>query len=509
MTSTSTMSSSPNIDDLPGELLEEVLIMSVPVRKEGFFSKFEKWRTNLRLVSRRWNKTILQNAAFWNVIRIDTSLSCDKLDDKAYRHYLSKLEQSRIAAQRSATVPRKLYLWDPAEYTKENETQILPGIIDIIHSISNWTSIHISSNRRLVRQIFPAEDAPSPTWPSLEAIFISTELDEAPLDDQGSNTTSPPLLVMSPERFPSLRIARLFLKQWSLKTCHLPWAQLTHLTLAVMQGPFSDYLRILEKCVSLESLSITVKSPIGRPFTASDSSSPLPFIALSKLKRLDLFLNSSSDIIVSFLWRLVLPSLTTLVLKVGAMVYHGHRFTHAILSLINWSGCTPSHLEIDLMLDTYIELEDEMDLATLLSTTPSLKTFRLGAAHIRGHFFDHLEDHSLPNLESIDIFSNYDYEFLKRMGAEAFLRWAMRWIQSNGGSGPGGVDGERRKPPFRAVYHAERDGYEPEDFYPRVHSAVERLQEEGWDVSLKTSRRCFKHKHQKFRRAIMHHIITV
>ncbi|KAF6748161.1 hypothetical protein DFP72DRAFT_1146742 [Ephemerocybe angulata] len=477
------MFSRPTIDDIPYELLNEVLKLSIPNEKRGISYKFETSRTALRLVSRRWNSVIIQNPRLWNYVslKIQSMPKDGCIDNETQRRHVLRLNQIRAAAHRSGKIPRVLHLnlATASAYTDEFERKILRGTVDF--------------------QIFPVGGATSHSkaWPALRRVLIDyrLEIDQGEGDTRGSN---PPLvfLFMSTERFPSLRSVTLALDLWTLPMCQLPWGQLTKLNLSAIQGPFSEYVHILAQCGFLESLCILVET-LGHNFAASDASS-ISTVTLPKLKTLNLALKDTSDIIHSFLAKIKLPSLTALSVKECPRVIHPQdRLMLGIAHLVKQSNCNILHLDIKLMLDVSVEELDEHCLAYLVKASPSLKTLKFGAAHVKGMFFAKIYDQPLSNLRSITIFSNYDDEKIKNLAAEAFVNWVKHWVQGNKGSRL--EDGDKGKiPPFKATYHAERDGYVPKNFPPSLEDEKAKLQGEGWDVTLKKTRR-YSNPFYKFR----------
>ncbi|KAF5309658.1 hypothetical protein D9611_014051 [Ephemerocybe angulata] len=498
------MFSHPTIDDIPYEILNEVLKLSIPNEKRGLSYTFERSRTALRLVSRRWNGVIIQNPRLWNYvsIKIQPFPKDGYIDNETHQRHVLRLDQIRAAAQRSGKIPRELHLnlATASAYTDEFERKILRGTVDFVHSISNWISVEVfTSDSRVVQQIFPVGGATSysKAWPALRRVLIDyrLEIDQGEGDTRGSNPP-PVFLFMSTERFPSLRSVTLALDLWTLPMCQLPWGQLTKLNLSAIQGPFSEYVHILAQCGFLESLCILVET-LGHNFAASDASS-ISIVTLPKLKTLNLTLKDTSDIIHSFLAKIKLPSLTALSVKECPRVIHPQdRLMLGIAHLVKQSNCNILHLDIKLMLDVSVEELDEHCLAYLVKASPSLKTLKFGAAHVKGMFFAKIYDQPLSNLRSITIFSNYDDEKIKNLAAEAFVNWVKHWVQGNKGSRL--EDGDKGKiPPFKATYHAERDGYVPKNFPPSLEDEKAKLQGEGWDVTLKKTRR-YSNPFYKFR----------
>ncbi|KAF5309651.1 hypothetical protein D9611_014052 [Ephemerocybe angulata] len=478
------MSSRPTIDDIPYELINEVLKLVILQHDASeVWSTFGESRTTLLLVSRRWNDIIIKTPAFWNVIRIHAYRLRSKsteVDNEPHKQHVLKLDQIRAAALRSGTLPRRLHL----NSSNSDEERLLQGIVNLIQSITNWTFMSLQTwDHRLVQQIFSIEEAPLQDWSALSELRIHKcwRPHDVDVEDPGSNGTNGTSisLYMSPERFPSLR--EVMISEWWLKICQLPWAQLTDLDLALIPGPFSDCLEVLEKSSSLERLKVRVNHHVvnSDPFK-------LRHITLHKLQDLELDLDRASDVIPSFLFHLTLPSLINLSLKEGVEVYHPHFLTRAALQLVQRSGAKLQYLDIRLMTDIDVEERDEIFIATLLKVTPSLRMVCLGAAHITGLFLTDMDDHCLPNLTHLYVDNHCRDRGINDTAAQTFVEWVKRRVLDTGDL-------------VQEVNHEEGKKVSPRKFYYCVFSTplkdfpcalkaeVAKLRDEGCPVTLDNS----------------------
>ncbi|KAF6747006.1 hypothetical protein DFP72DRAFT_1150296 [Ephemerocybe angulata] len=219
-------------------------------------------------------------------------------------------------------------------------------------------------------------------WPKLHTLRICTRDEDFLIYDHER-------CALPSERAPALRHLELDLhSEHKLWLWTFPYPQLTHLTLAT-EEPSVILLGIISRCISLESLSITLRhhDPEVEPTLTVEP------IVLSLLKKLSVQIDAASTE-----YRLLLDHISTPCLQslevITRRIYQAPPFIH----LLRRSGCQLRELRLDF---SSTDVDDKFNLRELLYfVAPTVESLAIQSGKIAGPW---LEEFSAPNLQNVAV----------------------------------------------------------------------------------------------------------
>ncbi|KAF5341619.1 hypothetical protein D9611_002166 [Ephemerocybe angulata] len=254
-------------------------------------------------------------------------------------------------------------------------------------------------------------------WPKLHTLRICTRDEDFLIYDHER-------CALPSERAPALRHLELDLhSEHKLWLWTFPYPQLTHLTLAT-EEPSVILLGIIARCISLESLTITLRrhDPEVEPTLTVEP------IVLSLLKKLSVQIDAARTEVLLFLDHISTPFLQSL-----EVITRKVNRANPIIHLLRRSLCQLRELRLDF---SSTDVDDKFNLRELLYfVAPTVESLAIQSGKIDGPW---LEEFSAPNLQKISVVCfGIEKKISKVEGiydaahdvALHVLRWAEMWMK--------------------------------------------------------------------------------
>ena len=396
-----------------------------------------------------------------------------------------ELRRFRFTLKRGGDVERHLVLKFGIPLATSDATLFL----DTIRAESHWVWVSVTVSTNAVSSSLFAPWQPSlavSPWRFLQFLHIA----EGFLSE---SSAIPRSFTLSPEDAPSLRHVVVSIGNEDLKQCVLPWSQLSRVWLSAFPNNLSDYFEVLSQCSRAEKCVFELPTQVLRHgISPVENISPSPMHIHSLFIQFPSF-DSSATVALDMIST---PALKELSLSSTSISQASDiAAIQAAERLIRRSGCNITKLQLGV---NHLGPQCPELLAPILDTVSgSLLSLTLVLYNTSPSYFTSPAP-KLPRLEVLQLVTTERIMPAQRSeDVDHFVRWAQTWSQSIADV-LSGDKLDRRKEGVRFTYvsvpaspmlgfyyslHRNPD-YCRNGRLEATHSAVQRLNEDGWHLDI-------------------------